>query len=70
MVALDQEAADRFVKTNKDARWEQWDIIIFRKNPAAASKVSGRFLDGRWGFESTVSVDTDGLWRVPTRNVR
>lgn len=70
MAALDYKAAHRFVDNNPNVRWEGWDMIIFKDSPAAASKVDGRYHNGKWGFESRISVDNDGRWRVPTRNAR
>lgn len=70
MAALNYDAAHRFVENSKSARWEAWDIVLFKEHPAAASKVDGRYHNGKWGFETRIAVDADGKWRVPTRNAR
>ncbi|UMO76378.1 hypothetical protein SEA_TOMAS_234 [Streptomyces phage Tomas] len=75
-VVLDYNSAETFVteqnKLNNDVRWEGWTLVFFRKSRdnRGWNKREGAFRKDNWGFESRVTVGTDGKWRVPSRNVR
>lgn len=64
MRAYNYEEAHQFVANTRNARWDGWDIILWKKNPGAFMKPKGTCRSGVWGIESRISVDTDGLWRV------
>lgn len=72
---------DHFVKVAQDKghkiRWDGWDILFFYPHPYASQAAPKRGENVRpvrwgdvWGFETRVAVDSDGLWRIPTRSVK
>lgn len=63
---LDQASAETFVQANGDARWDGWDIVIFKADPTSVTNRRGVFRNGKWGQETRVSPDFNGNWRIPS----
>lgn len=63
---LDLASAENYVERNRNTRWEGWDIVSFNPHPRAHVSVEGVFNRerGRWGYESRVTPDSNGLWTV------
>lgn len=57
-------------KPKRQVYWDGWTICIFRPNDRAWNKLTGRFRDGKWGFESRIPVSGDGTWGVPSDFVK
>lgn len=74
MIVLDHSAAHKFVREQRragnDVRWEGWTMIFWKPTHYGYSSVNGAFRNRRWGVESRISVDDNGLWKVPARNVK
>lgn len=62
---LNLEQAELFVKTNVNAWWENYDIVIWKQNPGAWSKKNGLMRDGKWGVSRRIKINNDGTWRIP-----
>lgn len=60
---------DRQVAKRNDVRWDGWDMIFFAPHRAAFFK-GGVKRKGRWGFETRVTVDEHGKYKVPARLIR
>jgi hypothetical protein len=41
--------------------------VVFIPNQAAWTKKDGRFHSGRWGFETRIAPDRNGLYSIPPR---
>jgi hypothetical protein len=63
---LNLEETEKFVQLNENAWWENYDLIIWKKNPGAWSKKNGKMYNGNWGTILRIPVSTEGTWRVPT----
>jgi len=76
MPNLDYKSAHRFVKDQRRAgnavRWEGWDMVFWKPTRHGFTNVNGAFDrdKGRWGVESRVAVNSDGIWKVPNKNVK
>lgn len=80
VVTVGYSKIDSFVSRQQAAgnkcRWDGWDILFFYPHPyavnAAVKPGEPRPVqwDGVWGFETRVSCDSDGLWRIPNRSAR
>lgn len=74
MIVLTYDKVDNFVNKlqNKgvDVRWEGWDMVFFKSDKRALRSTNGRYRNGAWGFETTVSPDTAGKWLVDYRLAR
>ena len=68
MIVLDAVSSETFVSNTKNATWKGWTIEIFSPHPAAKFNRNGVYRNGSWGYMQTVPVDSDGLWRVKTKN--
>lgn len=64
MLKLNYDAAHRFVDSYPPARWDGWDILIFKPTPAGASHSRGAFVNGQWGIQTRVSPDAEGNWKL------
>ena len=58
-------------RRGQDARWEQWDIVVFRPDHSAAYKAGSNengerpvFRNGVYGWERRVGPDETGIWKV------
>jgi len=76
-IELDYDAAHEYVESKSGGRnkvfWEGWNIVSFRPHHRAIMTKDARFIDGKWGFVTVTSPDSNGLWRVseytrPSRN--
>lgn len=74
MLTLNLSEAENFVHTQRrkgaDVRWEGWDIVFWNRTPHGFTNTKGAFRNGRWGMETRILVDDDGLWRIRNRNVK
>lgn len=59
-------AAERFVQRSRVASWNGWDIVVHVPNDRAYMNKRGVYnrRTGRWGFEYTYPVDSNGHWTV------
>jgi hypothetical protein len=64
MLNLDYDAVHRFVEGYPGARWEGWDVLLFRPTPAGATHIHGAFVNGSWGIQTRVSPDESGKWNL------
>jgi hypothetical protein len=62
MLNLDYDAIHRFVDGHPDARWDGWDMLLFKETPAGATHMKGAFVGGRWGIQDRISPDSNGKW--------
>jgi hypothetical protein len=85
MPNLDYTSAHKFVKEQRrlgnNVRWDGWDMVFWKptrhgfttaqKNVGSVS-TNGSFdrNKGRWGVESRIAVDGNGVWKVPSKNVK
>lgn len=63
--------AERFVKRERRARWDGWDIVVFVPSDRAYMHRRGVYNRNkkRWGFEYRYPVSASGAWNVAI-NVR
>jgi hypothetical protein len=62
MLKLDYTAAHRFVEGYPNAKWNGWNIEIFKPTPTGYTNVRGAFRNGTWGTLTTVAPDSKGNW--------
>ncbi len=72
---FDYKSANRMVKTQKslgnDVEWIGWDTIVFyNPNEFARTKPEGVFRNGEWAYANRFTVDSDGIWRIDSRNIK
>lgn len=82
---LNYDEAHKFVDETLGARWDGFDIVVWRENPAGWMKPVKRFRNGgfergafnakmpagrRWGVETRYVPDSKGTWKVKVREPR
>lgn len=74
MPNLDYKSAHRFVREQRSlgnsVRWDGWDMVFWKPTRHGFTSVNGSFYKDRWGVESRISVDSNGVWKVPNKNVK
>ena len=60
------EEADAFVSKTRNARWENYDILVFTPSDRGFAHKRGTFdrKTQRWGFTYRHPVTSDGKWNV------
>lgn len=64
MLKLDYDAAHRFVEGYPMARWEGWDILLFKPTRAGEHNKKGAYMNGEWGIQTRISPDSTGKWKL------
>jgi hypothetical protein len=58
------------VKTkNQEAFWNNYDLIIWKKNSDGYIEKNGMFRNG-WGMTETITVNEKGIWKLPKKYVK
>jgi hypothetical protein len=66
-VYLGYEAAHAYVSKTPGAFWDQWDVVLWKKNPRGFRRTDGMFHNGQWGTARRVTVNSSGKWRLPIK---
>jgi hypothetical protein len=70
ITVMDYDQAHEFVERQPAARWNGWAIELFTPSVAAWMKPKGVRRDNKWGFLTTVQVNGNGEYEVPTKFVK
>jgi len=72
MLNLTELGVEVFIKKARFVTpfWDNYDLIIWKKNNNGFTNVSGMFKKGAWGTAERISVDSDGIWKLPVKHVR
>lgn len=74
MLIKSVKQAEKFINQQKrlgnDVRWDNYDIVFFRKSEKGVTSKDGAFRNGEWGFENRFEVTESGEWNIDVRNVR
>lgn len=60
----------RYNKNNQESYWDNYDLIIWKKDYTGYTNVKGIFRKGSWGISERVAVNDSGVWRLPNKYVR
>jgi hypothetical protein len=71
MLNLNELGVNVFIKRAKDIEpfWNNYDLIIWKKNPKGFSDSNGMFRNG-WGTAQKITVNNNGTWQLPNKYVR
>jgi hypothetical protein len=74
MLHLNLLGVDVFIKKANSAKlnpyWENYDLIIWKKNNNGYTNQRGMFRKNSWGVADRVSVENNGIWKLPTQYVK
>lgn len=69
---MTQQGVEIFIKKAKNIEpfWNNYDLIIWRKDPSGFTNIKGMFRNDSWGIAEKVSVDNQGIWKLNKKYVR
>jgi hypothetical protein len=72
MLNLTERGVEIFINKAKNIQpfWHNYDLIIWRKDSSGFTNTNGMFKDNSWGIAEVVSVDSNGIWKLPKKYVR
>lgn len=72
MLNLTELGVEVFIKKAKNISpyWDNYDLIIWKKNAQGFSDVKGLFRNNSWGTAERFSVGDNGVWKLPTKYVK
>ena len=60
----------RYNTSNQESYWDNYDLIIWKKDKNGFTSIKGLFRKDNWGVSEKISVDQNGMWRLPKKYVR
>ncbi len=55
---------------NIDTYWDNYNLIIWKKDIGGYSNTNGVFRNNNWGIANSIPVDENGTWILPLKYVR
>jgi hypothetical protein len=73
MLHLNLLGAQIFIERSKTksqkAFWNNYDLVIWKKDANGYTRTDGMFLN-EWGTAEKISVDKKGIWKLPKKYVK
>ena len=60
----------RYNTSNQESYWDNYDLVIWKKDNNGFTNVRGLFRKDNWGVSEKISVDQNGMWRLPKKYVK
>ena len=60
----------KYNKNNQESFWNNYDLFIWRKDSNGYMSTQGMFRKNSWGVAEKISVDNNGIWKLPKKYVR
>jgi hypothetical protein len=74
MLYLNPLGVEVFIKkaisNNVDPHWDNYDLVIWKKNSNGYTSKNGMFRKNAWGIADKVSINNQGIWRLPKQYVK
>jgi hypothetical protein len=74
MLHLTLKGVDVFIERsktlNQESFWNNYDLVIWKKDSGGYTNNRGLFRKDRWGTAETISVDDSGTWKLPLKYVK
>jgi hypothetical protein len=74
MLVLTEAGVDIFIKRFDNIKsksfWDNYDLIIWKKDASGYSSKDGMFKGDAWGTAHKVPVNNDGVWKLPKKYVK
>jgi hypothetical protein len=61
---------NKFKNANQHSYWDNYDLIIWKKNSNGYTSIKGSFQENSWGISDRVSVNSQGLWKISSKYVK
>jgi len=74
MLNLTLKGVEVFIKKSQTNRqesfWDNYDLMIWKKDSGGYTSIKGMYRKDNWGIAERVSVNNEGIWKLPTKYVR
>lgn len=72
MLNLTELGVEVFIKKAKNVTpfWDNYDLVIWKKDINGFTNVKGMFKENTWGTAERISVDSNGIWKLPVKHVK
>jgi len=72
MLNLTELGVEVFIKKAKSVTpyWDNYDLVIWKKDINGFTNVKGMFKENTWGTAERISVDSNGIWKLPVKHVK
>lgn len=74
MLHLTLKGVEVFIKKSKtksqESFWENYDLLIWKQSAGGFTDTKGMFRKNQWGVTERISVNENGIWKLPTKYVR
>jgi hypothetical protein len=69
---LTELGVEVFIKKAKNIvpYWDNYDLIIWKKDISGYTSIKGIFKNNTWGTAEKISVNNQGIWKIPTKYVK
>jgi len=61
---------ERSKNKNQDSYWDNYDLMIWKKDHNGFTNIKGLFRKDTWGIAERISVSDEGIWKLPTKYVK
>jgi hypothetical protein len=72
MLNLTELGVEVFIKkaSNIVPYWDNYDLVIWKKDINGFTNIKGIFKQDTWGTAERISVNNNGIWKLPTKYVK
>jgi len=74
MLHLTLKGVEVFMKRSKtksqESFWENYDLLIWKQSAGGFTDTKGMFRKNQWGITERISVNENGIWKLPVKYVR
>lgn len=74
MLNLTLKGVEVFIKRSQTKKqesfWDNYDLMIWKEDSGGFTDINGMFRKDNWGIAERVSVNKDGIWKLPKKYVR
>jgi len=71
---LTLKGVEVFMKRSKtksqESFWENYDLLIWKQSAGGFTDTKGMFRKNQWGVAERISVNENGIWKLPIKYVR
>ena len=60
----------RFNNSQQESFWDNYNLVIWKKNPGGYTDIKGMFRNDTWGMTDKVSVNDKGVWALSKKYVK
>jgi hypothetical protein len=61
---------ERSKTKNQESYWDNYDLMIWKSDNSGFTNIKGLFRKDTWGIAERISVDEQGIWKLPGKYVK